>query len=129
MASSIKAGLDYIIGAEEASSNKGPCTGALFILGDQPRVPARVFTRLIRESASHPGRILIPTFEGEKGNPVLFDRRFFPELQSLPGDVGGRALFDRYPELVFHVPVSDAGICQDLDTWADYKVMAGDGPL
>lgn len=125
MASSIRAGLDRVARIE--AETPSPCTGALFILGDQPQVPATVFTRLIQASATHPGRILIPTFEGTMGNPVLFNRRFFPELRDLSGDVGGRVLFDRHPDALIHVPVDEPGICRDLDTWADYQALAGEG--
>ena len=41
-----------------------------------------------------------PVFGGRRGNPVLWARRFFPDLMAIEGDVGARHLIDRYGEVV-----------------------------
>jgi molybdenum cofactor cytidylyltransferase len=58
----------------------------------------------------------VPTFDGKRGNPVLWSRRFFPELGALEGDVGARNLIARYGEAVTEVPVSGSGAFVDVDT-------------
>jgi CTP:molybdopterin cytidylyltransferase MocA len=52
---------------------------------------------------------------------VLFDRRTFPDLLSLTGDVGGRALFGQYP--VCWLPWNDASVLFDVDTAEDYQAL------
>ncbi|HAM47496.1 MAG TPA: 4-diphosphocytidyl-2C-methyl-D-erythritol kinase, partial [Alphaproteobacteria bacterium] len=60
--------------------------------------------------------ICVPTFEGKRGNPVLFGRRFFPEMMQVSGDVGARHLIGEYAEAVCEVPSPDRSIFLDLDT-------------
>ncbi|WP_022666656.1 nucleotidyltransferase family protein [Desulfospira joergensenii] len=124
MASSIKTGLSRVAQLENQDSGRPrPCTGALFILGDQPLVPSRVITRLIRASADHPGRILAPSFKGKQGNPVLFDRKFFSDLGLLTGDTRGRDLFQSHASDLRKIEVDTPAICQDLDTWEDFQAL------
>ena len=53
--------------------------------------------------------IVVPTFDGKRGNPVLWSRRFFPDLMAIDGDVGARHLIGRYREAVVEVPVDGNG--------------------
>ena len=53
--------------------------GALVLLADMPRVDATLIDKLI--GAFDPARgalVVVPTFEGKRGNPVLWSRRFSP---------------------------------------------------
>ena len=55
--------------------------GAIVCLGDMPQVSAKLIDRLI--AAFDPERgalVVIPTIDGKRGNPVLWSRRFFPDL-------------------------------------------------
>jgi molybdenum cofactor cytidylyltransferase len=90
---------------------------ALVMLGDMPQVGAKLIDRLI--SAFDPERgalVVVPTFDGKRGNPVLWSRRFFPDLMAVDGDVGARHLIGAYPEAVAEVAVEDAAALTDIDT-------------
>jgi len=120
MASSIRAGLGAVATRFDGPDCDGPdCDGAMFLLGDQPLVDTGVLLQLIRAFTGQ--GIVIPTFQGRQGNPVIFSAGFFPQLQQLKGDVGGRVLFDAYPEAICRVPVETSGVCFDLDTPEDYQ--------
>jgi molybdenum cofactor cytidylyltransferase len=91
--------------------------GAIVCLGDMPRVDASLMNRLI--AAFDPDRgalVAVPTFEGKRGNPVLWSRRFFPDLMAIEGDVGARHLIGRYGEAVVEVPVEGKAAFVDVDT-------------
>ena len=91
--------------------------GAIVTLGDMPQVNARLIDRLI--AAFDPQRgalVVVPTLGGKRGNPVLWSRRFFPDLMALDGDVGARHLIGAYAEAVTEVPVEDAAALTDVDT-------------
>jgi molybdenum cofactor cytidylyltransferase len=96
---------------------------ALFILGDQPLVNVDVINRLIEEFERERIGFLIPTFHGKRGNPVLVGRSFFPQLESLTGDQGARALFKEYADQVKEVDVGDGCIHVDIDTLDDYRKL------
>ncbi len=106
--------------------------GALFMPADQPLLSSRLIDRLIdahetelrRENPKaclrrDRGPIVVPTYRGRRGAPVLFDRAYFAELSGLEGDVGGRALFERYGSHIVEVTVDDPSELADVDTEAD----------
>jgi molybdenum cofactor cytidylyltransferase len=91
--------------------------GAIVLLGDMPQVDARLIDRLV--AAFDPDRgalVVVPTFEGKRGNPVLWSRRFFQDLMAIEGDVGARHLIGRYGEAVVEVPVDGKAALTDIDT-------------
>ena len=63
--------------------------------------------------------LIVPQIDGQRGNPVLFDRDTFSELKMLAGERGGRALFSRYRKE--WVPWHDARMLLDIDTAEDYS--------
>lgn len=91
--------------------------GAVIVLGDMPRVSSTAIDRLIAAFAPLEGRaICVPTWRGKRGNPVLFARRFFAEMQAIAGDVGARSLIGRHRELVCEVAMADDGVLGGVDT-------------
>jgi molybdenum cofactor cytidylyltransferase len=91
--------------------------GAIVCLGDMPQVDAALIDKLI--AAVDPARgalVVVPTIAGKRGNPVVWSRRFFPELASLEGDVGARHLIASYPEAVVEVAVDGNAALTDIDT-------------
>jgi molybdenum cofactor cytidylyltransferase len=63
--------------------------------------------------------IIAPQIDGQRGTPVLFDRKTFPDLLTLDGDTGGRNLFRHYP--VHWIPWIDRNQLLDVDTPKDYQ--------
>lgn len=85
---------------------------ALIGVGDQPYLTAEAIEELVR--AFEPGRIIVPRFGDHRGNPPVFDRRFFPDLLALDGDEGGQRVITAYPDSVTEVPLS-ARLGDDID--------------
>jgi molybdenum cofactor cytidylyltransferase len=91
--------------------------GAVVCLGDMPQVDAALINQLIAAFDPEKGALaVVPVFDGRRGNPVLWSRRFFPDLMSIEGDVGARYLIGRYNEAVVEVPVTGKGALTDVDT-------------
>jgi molybdenum cofactor cytidylyltransferase len=90
---------------------------ALVCLGDMPLVPACLLNQLLAAFAPKEGReIVLPSFKGQRGNPVLWGRRFFTELQSLSGDAGARQILHRHMAFVTELPVQSDAVLRDFDT-------------
>ena len=85
----------------------------LVVLGDMPWVTPATYRRIVAELRE--SNIVQPQFEGQPGQPVGFGKAFFPELEALDGDVGGREVLRQHPDLVCRVDVIDIGIHRDLD--------------
>lgn len=91
--------------------------GALICLGDMPRLRVETLNKLIAAFDPIEGRsICVPVYQGKRGNPVLFARRFFPEILELSGDTGAKALIGAYEDHAVEVLVDDPGVLLDLDT-------------
>jgi len=111
MASSLRVGLDALDPRAE---------GILVALADQPFIPPEVIDRLIEAFQGTSKGIVVPTFQGRRGHPVIFHRRYMEELRSLSGDQGGRELLHRNPEDLLEVEVDCPGVITDIDTLEDY---------
>ena len=92
-------------------------TGALVCLGDMPLVTGRMIDRVIAGFDSDEGRgIVVPVHQGKIGNPILWDRRFFPDILALSGDSGARKLLDSHAEAVAEIDLGDDAVLRDFDT-------------
>ena len=111
MSSSIRRGLEAL----DPSSQ-----GILIALGDQPFIRTRTINVLIRAFVHGRRTIVIPSFRGMRGHPVIFHRRYVKQLLNLRGDAGGRSIIEKYPEEVGLVRVRSEGVTKDIDTWDDY---------
>jgi molybdenum cofactor cytidylyltransferase len=95
----------------------GDIAGALICLGDMPLVSQVVLDRILAAYDPAEGRdIIIPTYNGQRGNPVLWGKRFFPELLALAGDAGARQIMHRHMEFIAEVAVDSEAVLQDFDT-------------
>ena len=94
------------------------------LLADMPRIAADHVDRLI--DACDPVRpaIVVPVRNGRRGNPVLWPRRHFAEMQSLGGDKGARELLDRHAGEVLAVQMDDDAIFADVDTPDDLSALS-----
>jgi molybdenum cofactor cytidylyltransferase len=91
--------------------------GAIVCLGDMPQVNAQLIDRLLAAFDPEKGAlVVVPTIDGKRGNPVVWSRRFFPELAALGGDVGARHLIASYPEAVTEVQLASNAALVDVDT-------------
>ena len=96
--------------------------GAVVCLGDMPWVRPEHLEALIAAFGASAGRsICVPTFAGQRGNPVLWPRRHFAGIRALRGDAGARSLLAAHASEVCYVPVSDPGVTRDVDTPEDWR--------
>jgi molybdenum cofactor cytidylyltransferase len=95
----------------------GSVAAALVCLGDMPLVTGRMLDRLADAWDPDEGRgIVVPMHQGRAGNPILWSRRYFPDILDLIGDSGARALLKRHEEHVAEVEIGDDAVLRDFDT-------------
>jgi len=98
---------------------------ALVCLADMPRVRARDIERLVAAYDPLEGRsICVPTRRGKRGNPVLWDRRFFAEMTAVRGDVGARHLIGEHQDAVCEVAMDHDGVLLDVDSPQALRALA-----
>ena len=125
MGTSVRRGITALA----ALGEEGAVDAALVCLGDMPRLSPRHVAALVGAFAPEAGRaICVPTFQRQRGNPVLFAARYFAELGGLGGDAGARALLELHPGDVVRVPVPDDGVLIDVDTPEALRALRADPP-
>jgi molybdenum cofactor cytidylyltransferase len=92
-------------------------TGVLIALGDMPGVSPETLGALL--AAHRAGGVTAPSRRGQMGNPILWDRAYFPAMLGLTGDRGAKSLL---PPDVQIVDLPDEGILMDVDTQESLKV-------
>ena len=113
---------DYALGLSTSlragiAALPGDCDGALVLLGDMPGVSSALLDRMIAAFSPADNRaIVVASHGGKRGNPVLWARRFFPEILMLEGDSGAKPLIAANGELVCEVEAADDGPLADIDT-------------
>ena len=70
--------------------------GILFLVCDQPGIQVSTIQRILKEGCLHKNSIVCAGYDGKRGNPVLWGKKYFPELLRLTGDVGGRQVMKQY---------------------------------
>jgi len=118
MSSSILRGLKYVDPRSE---------GILIALGDQPLLKARTINALIHAFGHGEGKIVVPFYNGRRGNPILFDRSYVKGLRKLRGDMGGRRILERHPDKVLKVQTKSAAVVKDIDSWDEYLMQTAAG--
>ena len=121
ISSSIKAGIEKI-------SKKND---AFFIcLGDMPNVNQNIYNKLIKTRSKynkklkteHKKEIIIPTYQGQNGNPVLFSNYMKDKITNIKDDFGAKKIIELYKKKVLNVPVDNDGINLDFDTQEDFML-------
>lgn len=112
MSSSIRWGLKHL---------SPDCEGILIALGDQPLLKSQTINALVKAFGREKSKIVLPSFKGRRGHPVIFPRTYEKELLRLRGDEGGKTILMKHAENVRIIPVKSEGVLKDIDTWGEYK--------
>ena len=106
------------LGLERCLEEFPDIQGIMFLVCDQPELEESTIQRILNAASVHKGQIISAACENNPGNPVLFDRSFFEELQHLTGDNGGRSIMHKVSDRVRYV---DAASCEltDIDKKTD----------
>ncbi len=119
MSTSIRRGLGEVDPKSEA---------IVIALADQPLVETDLIDHLIDIYRQNPHGIVLPSYKGERGHPVIFDRLCYgEEIGNLTGDVGCRPILNRHPEDILEVEVKSQGVIADIDSWEEYRAAGLSG--
>ena len=110
MASSIKVGINHLSDNSEA----------FFIcLADMPMVSSNIYDFLIK--SKNQKDILVPTYKGQQGNPVLFLKSMRPSIMTINGDIGAKKILELNRDEILKVKIDDLNIARDFNTKNDFN--------
>lgn len=71
-----------------------------------------------------PSRLVIATYGGKRGHPIILPRRFTNEILALASNEGLNQIPRRHAANVLEVPCDDPGVVRNVNTPADYDGLA-----
>ena len=82
----------------------------------------------VRTVLAEPSPLVVPSYRGRRGHPLVISPELIPEIRTLHLDVGLRELLDRHPDRLRIVEVDDPGAVRDVDTPEEYEALVEGGP-
>lgn len=117
MLSSIKTGLAML----------GPNPDAfLLALVDQPMIKTELINRLINAFDEGDKGIVIPTYQGNHGHPIIISAKYVDDILRLPADNqdGLRGFINEHKSDWLEVPVETQAVLEDIDLPEDYERLS-----
>jgi molybdenum cofactor cytidylyltransferase len=102
--------------------------GIMVYLADQPLLEPADVNRIVRafiHAKQVNKSIVIPFFDGQRGNPVLLDSSYREVILGVVGDVGCKGVIKRYPDKVFVIEMENDHVVRDVDNMAEYEGILG----
>jgi len=112
--SSIQAAIRSLPGGS-APLTTGGTDGIMLFLVDQPLITAGLIGELVGQFYSSKKRIVIPTYNGKRGHPVIFASSLYDELLAAPEEQGARAVVWRHAKDVLEIPTDEEGVVLNLN--------------
>ncbi len=104
---------------QDASDDAKTGGGVLVVPGDMPMLSEAACRACIDAFAAAPDHIIIATYQGRRGHPMIFPWSMRSAVDELDG--GLNQLPDRYRDRVRLVETGDSGVTRDIDTEDDYR--------
>lgn len=112
MLSSLKVGL---------SAMPASISAALVALGDQPRIQPRVVYQVLNAYAEGKSDLIVPSYQMQRGHPILIGRRYWPEIHHIPQEGSLRDVMHAHAQRIAYVEVDTDSVLRDVDTPQDYE--------
>ena len=115
---SVRAGLEAL---------QEPSRGVFVALADQPWLTPEDVALIAQAFSDRPDcRVLVPTFRGARGNPIVLSRASLSSILARSGNFGCRQFVAKNPDLVTTVEMPSDHVIRDLDVPADYCALVLD---
>ncbi|HXZ20878.1 MAG TPA: nucleotidyltransferase family protein [Candidatus Acidoferrales bacterium] len=94
---------------------KDATDGILLCPIDHPLISPLLIDRLIKAFRGEKKPIVMPTWQGHRGHPVIFAASLYLELMTASPEVGARAVVWAHQADIFEMPTNEEGVTQNLD--------------
>ena len=93
----------------------GITEGLILCPVDHPLVSAALVSQLIAQFDEAKKSIVVPTYRGKRGHPVMFPAWLYDELLRAAPNVGARQVVWEHPDSVAEVPTKEEGVVFNLN--------------
>jgi molybdenum cofactor cytidylyltransferase len=84
-------------------------------LADMPWIQPTTIKAVV-DALEYNAPLVVPRYQGQRGHPVGFSRRYRDTLLNLHGDSGARSVLEQHSKQLQYIDVNDPGILLDVDT-------------
>ena len=67
--------------------------------------------------------IIVPTYKGQQGNPVLFDKSMKEKVLDIRGDVGAKKILELNKDKILNLEINDQSIVKGFNTQGDFSSL------
>jgi len=99
------------------------CDAVLVCLADLPLMAAEDLRQLTDAFAHCPTSVLVPTYRGERGNPIVLAYEHRQKILAGDRNLGCKRLIQKHPELVTALEMDNDHLVFDLDTPEAYQQL------
>lgn len=103
--------------------NSNSKSSFMFFVADQPFIRGDTIKGMIKIYKNNPNNIIVASYNGINGNPVIFPQIFRKQLLKMEGDTGGRLIIRSNPDKVLKMEVGCEIELIDIDTMEDYEAV------
>jgi CTP:molybdopterin cytidylyltransferase MocA len=93
----------------------GETEGLILCPVDHPVVSSKLVSRLIEEFDASGKAVVLPTFSGRRGHPLIFRATLYDELLRASPEVGARQVVWAHADEVLEVPTEEEGVVLNLN--------------
>ena len=94
---------------------EGATEGLILCPVDHPLISPELVANLITEFDSSRKELVLPTFHGRRGHPVLFHSDLYSELLAASPEVGARQVVWAHESEILEVPTQEEGVVLNLN--------------
>ena len=84
-----------------------------------PMVGHDIYNQLIKSKDSK--EIIVPTYKGQQGNPVLFDQSMKEKVLDIRGDVGAKKILELNKDKILNVQINNKNITKDFNEMKNFN--------
>ncbi len=99
------------------------CQGVMVCLSDQPALTPDDLATLAAAFLAHPAPVLVPTFGGARGNPIVLARSSLDEILARGGNFGCRQFVTKNADVVATFEMPTDHVLVDVDRPEDYEAL------
>jgi molybdenum cofactor cytidylyltransferase len=104
-----------------------PTEGVLLCLVDHPLISSTLVKTLIESFDASGKAIVLPSYLGRRGHPLIFASRLYDELLAAPAETGARAVVWKHDGEVLEVPTEEQGVLINLNDPDAFQREVGGG--
>ena len=67
--------------------------------------------------------IIVPTYKGQQGNPVLFDNSMKDKVLNISGDVGAKKILELNKDKILNLEINDQNIAKGFNIQDDFSSL------